>query len=255
MRLLLALALLACSNSTAPKSRPPVLAAWSSSLTQGPIPLQVMTLDVRQSRQYTGFVADASVLSFAKTHPGQLYINGDEPDQQCVKPEDYAVLYHDWTQAIKAVDPKARFSPAGFAEPNSSCSGVHSTQYASQFVGAYKTMYGAEPPVSEWRFHDFGLAHEKDVDGWWADVQAEVEWSQDHGAPMVLGSWGFISWDEPIDAYVAHLQRAITLIKREPRIVQAVWWHYDNVGTPHYLIESDGLLTAEGQIYAEESSK
>ncbi len=95
--------------------------AWSQSYSSGPIQKQLFSLDTRQNRQYGGFIAYQSVLSFARANPGRLYINGDEPDQYCITPYDYADIYHDFVTAVRGADPTARVSPAGFAEPNYYC--------------------------------------------------------------------------------------------------------------------------------------
>jgi hypothetical protein len=95
--------------------------AWSQSYGSGPIQTQEFAIDSRQDRQWADFVAHPPVLSFASANPGRLYINGDEPDQYCLAPEDYAVMYHDFVEAIRGADPTARVSPAGFAEPNDRC--------------------------------------------------------------------------------------------------------------------------------------
>lgn len=84
-------------------------------------------------RQYAGSSPIATVLEFAAAHPGKLYVHDDEPDQYCVPPATYAQSYHDFVTQIRAVDPTAKFSPAGFAEPNGECGGIHSVHYAEMF--------------------------------------------------------------------------------------------------------------------------
>jgi hypothetical protein len=235
--------------------------AWSQNYYSSPIRTQMFALDTRLLRQYTGFYADQSVLDFAAAHPGQIYINGDEPDQSCITPYDYAGIFHDFVAAVRAVDPTARFSNGGFADPNDQCtptpgepyrSSMHYTSYATDFYSAYVQRYGVAPPVSEWRFHNFaqwlGVG---DLTTWWSQVNAAAAWSLSHGANMVLGSWGFIGWNEPTSDYQEHLKRAMGLLMNDTRINEAVYWSYELWGGfPHYLANSDGSLTAEGQTYA-----
>ena len=143
------------------------LVAWSRSFASDPIQTQNFSLDSRQNRQYGGWWPEENVLAFAVANPGRLYINGDEPDQWCIDPHEYAGMYKLFVDKVRSVDPKARFSPAGFAEPNDKCCTEgdeacrqrnHSTGYAQRFYDAYVQRYGGPPPVDEWRFHDFGLA-------------------------------------------------------------------------------------------------
>ena len=236
--------------------------AWSQSYSSSPIQTQMFALDTRQDRQYGGFAPYLSVLSFASANPGRLYINGDEPDQYCIAPDDYASIYHDFVAAVRDADPTARFSPAGFAEPNYYCcpppaeepclSSMHSIGYADQFYNAYVQRYGVAPPVNEWRFHDFGLAFAiGDVSGWWSRVDNEAAWSVSHGANMVLGAWGFLGWSEPVSAYREHLKQAIGRLISDKRINGAVYWSYEPwKDSPRYLANDDGSLTPEGQTYA-----
>jgi len=235
--------------------------AWSQSYSSSPIQTQIFALDTRQERQYADWWADQSVLSFARANPGRLYIDGDEPDQYCVAPYDYAGMYHDFVAAVRGADPTARFSPAGFAEPNHYCcpdpgeepciSSMHSISYADQFYNAYVQRYGVAPPVNEWRFHDFGVSFATgDVNGWWSRVDKEAAWSVAHGANMVLGSWGFIGWREPESAFQETLKQAIGRLMNDKRINGAAYWsHGPWVNSPHYLVNGDGSLTPEGQTY------
>ena len=237
--------------------------AWSQSYSSSPIQTQMFALDTRQDRQYAAFTADQSVLSFASANPGQLYINGDEPDQACIAPYDYAGIYHDFVAAVRGADSTARFSPAGFTEPNHYCcpppgeepclSSMHSISYADQFYNAYVQRYDVAPPVNEWRFHDFALSFAVgDVNGWWSRVDSAAAWSVSHGANMVLGSWGFIGWSEPTSAFQEHLKQAIGRLMNDKRINGAAYWSHEPwVDSPRYLVNVDGSLTPEGQTYVD----
>ena len=236
--------------------------AWSQSHSSSPIRTQMWALDTRQNRQYGGWWPNPTLLSFAKANPGRLYINGDEPDQYCTEPYEYAGIYKNFVEAVRAEDPTARFSPAGFAEPNDRCCPVpadepcrqrmHSIGYADQFYNAYLQRYGEAPPVDEWRFHDFGLAFATgDLNGWWSRVNEEATWSVAHGAKMVLGGMGFHGWKEPAPEYQEHLKQAIGRVMNDTRINEAVYWSYESwVGEAHYLANGDGSLTSAGQTYA-----
>lgn len=238
-----------------------VFVAWSENYSASPaIQMQLFSLDARQDRQFVDFYVTPAVLAFARANPGRLYIDGDEPDQYCVAPYDYAGTYHDFVAQIQSADPTARFSPAGFAEPNYKCcpeedlqcyAHKHSASFADQFYNAYVQRYGVAPRVDEWRLHDFGLGFRQgDIDGWWDEVSRMAAWSEAHGAHMVLASWGFMGWREDAAAYQEHMKQAMGRIMNDPRIVGAVYWSYQQwLGNPHYLVNADGSLTPEGQTY------
>ena len=235
--------------------------AWSQSYGSGPIQTQVFALDSRQDRQYADWYADQSVLAFARANPGRLYIDGDEPDQFCTTPYDYAGIYHDFVAGVRSADPTARVSPAGFAEPNYHCcpppgdepciSTMHSIGYADQFYNAYIQRYGVAPPVNEWRFHDFGISFAVgDVNGWWSRIDKDAAWSVSHGANMVLGTWGFTGWREPASDFQEHMKQAIGRLMNDKRINGAVYWSYQPwIYSPHYLANGDGSLTSDGETF------
>jgi hypothetical protein len=235
--------------------------AWSDSYAPGSIQMQLFSLDSRQDRQYVDWWVNPQTLAFAAANPGRLYIDGDEPDQTCMAPADYAVMYHDFVTAIRGADRTARVSPAGFAEANYHCcpppgvepciSDLHSIGYATQFYNAYIKLYGGPPPVDEWRFHDFGISIQiGDVSAWWSRVQTLASWSVAHGANMVLATWGFTNWSESQAAHQEHMKQAMGLIMSDSRILGAVYWSYQPwVYSPYYLANSDGSLTPSGQTF------
>lgn len=236
--------------------------AWSQRYSDSPIQTQMFALDGRQDRQFSGFYPDPSVMDFARANPGRLYIHGDEPDQWCFDPYEYAGMYHAFVQQVRTADPTARVSPAGFAEPNGRCCPEesmapcwvlkHSISYAEQFWDAYIRRFGAPPRVDEWRFHDFGITFGTgDMAGWWARVDRLAAWSVLHGANMVLGGWGFHGWREPLPDFQEHMKQAIGLISNDGRINGAVYWSYEPwIESPRPLVNEEGSLTAEGQTHA-----
>jgi hypothetical protein len=213
-------------------------------------------------RQFVNWYTDAATLAFARANPGRLYILGDEPDQYCTSPSDYAGMYHEFVVSIRGADPTARLSPAGFSEPNGHCcpdpevrcSNIHGIAYAQNFYDAYVQRFGAAPPVDEWRFHDFGVVFDAgDLNGWWARIDAEASWSVAHGANMVLGGWGFHGWPakESSALFQEHLKQAMGRLINDKRINGAAYWSYEPwVESPRPLANADGSLTTEGQTYA-----
>ena len=234
--------------------------AWSKSYSSSPIQSQLFALDPRQDRQYADWWPDQNVLSFASAYPGRLYIVGDEPDQSCMDPAEYAGIYHYFVTTVRRTDPSARFSPAGFTEPNKECcppgdtachARMHSIGYADQFYNAYVQRYGTAPLVHEWRFHDFAISFaDGDIAGWWSRVDAQAAWSVAHGANMVVGAWGFIRWEQPSSSFQEYVKQAMGRISSDKRINGAVYWHRDReLNAAHYLMNSDGSLTPEGQTF------
>ncbi len=246
------------SSITAPSE--PFFIAWSyEPFRTSPIQTQATSMNPGQYRIYTGFSATPELLSFASTYPGRLYIHGDEPDQACMAPYDYAGYYKPYVDAILAVDPTAKFSPAGLAEPNAYCcppgdtacyNSMHSTSYAQKFYDQYIARYGVPPRVNEWRFHNLGLNPVNDYATWKSQVQAMAAWSVAHGAPMYLGSWGFLWWSQPQAQLLSHVHDAMEFLMADGRINGAAWWSYEDTSTPRYLKNSDGSLTPEGERYA-----
>lgn len=235
--------------------------AWSQSHSSSPIQTQTFALDARQERQYVDWYPNQAVFSFARANPGRIYILGDEPDQWCMAPDAYAAMYQNFVSQIRAVDPTARLSPAGFAEPNAKCCPpedkechvrMHSISYAERFYNAYIQSYGTPPPVDEWRFHDFALRYAVgDVEGWWAAVDRAAAWSVAHGANMFVGAWGFLGWKEPIADYQEHIKQGMGRLMNDSRINGAAYWAYKSwAGEAHFLAYDDGSLTPQGQTYA-----
>lgn len=233
---------------------------WSLSYSSTPYQLQVFELDARQIKQYAEF-ADAPTLAFARANPGRLYIHSDEPDQYCIAPSAYAQAYHAFVANIRSVDPSARFSPAGVAEPNARCcpdendqackESMHSIGYMQQFYDAYIQRYGVAPTVNEWRFHEFGIVYPVgDIAAWWARIDKLASWSVSHGANMSLGSWGFLGWKVPEPEYLEYLKKAMGRLINDPRINEATYWSYEQLtGNWHYLKNPDGSLTGVGKTY------
>ena len=235
--------------------------AWSRGHSSNPINTQTFALDARQERQYADLWADEPVINFARANPGRLYIVGDEPDQWCIAPTQYADIYHSFVEGVRGTDPTARFSPAGFSEPNDRCCPVpadepcrakmHSISYAQQFYDAHVQQFGVPPRVDEWRFHDFGISYSSgDLDGWWSRVDQAAAWSVAHGAKMILGAWGFHGWRDPVPVFQEHMKQAMGRLASDDRIIGAVYWSYEPwIESPRPLVNDAGSLTAEGQTY------
>lgn len=206
------------------------------------ISVQLSGLDTRQERQYTCTASLAG--QFALAHPGQLYIACDEPDIYGTTPHDYAIWYHDFISVVRAADPLARFSPAGFALTSP---GLHFTEYAQAFSDEYKQLYGTVPPVDEWRFHAF-ICNPADIAWWKQKVNQASVWSAAHGAKMTLGSFG-MPCVTPAPDIRPTMQVMHDFVEADPNIMSAVWWSMDWYGSPHTLKVPGGSLSQEGELY------
>lgn len=240
--------------------------AWSlSGATLGNrhgIPIQVLDRNAAQEREFYAIAVNGTdlpwdaygsqpVTSHAAAHPGRLWIVGDEPDQTHIRrvpASEYADMYHKFVEAVRGVDPSARFSPAGFAQVrNNGEPGVtHGVDYAEEFVQAYRTTYHEDPPVAEWRFHAMNM----DNATWQAEVKSSVEWAQRHGAPTVIGSVQSVDM-AAVMGYVK--DQSSWLYGTGPNgswnasgwITSMGWWTYDwDAG--QVLVDGSGNLNARG---------
>jgi hypothetical protein len=225
--------------------------------------------DVREERQFLPCNEAAptcapnilpQVVAFAAAHRGHLYVLGDEYTGYCtyatshlpvppggtnpgfpyctkITPQFYAAWYHQFVSAVRAVDPTARFAPAGLA--------MDQTLDAQLFYIHYQMMYGTPPPVSEWRFHGGLLTPLTQV----SDTAA---WSVTYGAPM---TWVIGFWDRPETDLSAQLNTQLAYASSDSRIGQVTYFSYDwsttahTYYTQHNLVDGSGNLTPNGLVY------
>jgi hypothetical protein len=218
------------------KGLPNNVPGWNASRD---IPLTGHNLDVREERQFLAcnhagqggcvnqFLPQS--VAFAQAHPGHLYVLGDEYTGHCivddhpdpancdrVTPQLYAIWYHQFTQAILAVDPTARFAPAGLA--------VTQTGVAETFRLYYQVAYGAPPPVYEWRFHGGELGPAWGIPESWTDVQNAAAWSVARGATMTWVFGFFYRNDPDLSAQANNL---MALANADSRIGHVSFYSYD----------------------------
>ncbi len=204
-----------------------------------------------------GFSPDPS--DSARANPTCLFALGDEPNSAPPfywSPDEYAYGYDRFVEAVKTGSSSARVSPGGFILRNPNDPGGDG--YAEKFYEA-KTA-----PVDEWRFHHFyyppgmGNATDPDYLQWAADIPIAAKWSIDHGAPMVLGSFGSPFTPDSMDMR-EYQKKAMQLVLADSRIVEAVWWTYDFTKTTpaynggyHSLLKYDGSgLTLDGELFVQ----
>ena len=72
-------------SAAAARDSQPFFTAWAQNrYIARPVPTQIGGLDDRMYRIRTTMWVTDDIVRFAAAHPGHLYFNGDEPDQQCV---------------------------------------------------------------------------------------------------------------------------------------------------------------------------
>lgn len=183
--------------------------------------------------------------TFASSNPGRLYVVWDEPGQRGITPLAYADFYRRTVEGIRAVDPTARFSPAGF-ERDIGQGGAHWTAYAESFISAYRGLYHEDPPVSEWRFN---VQDASPYSTWETAVAQAVTFARSRGAPLVV-SFGFPNTASTASVLSDQVTQ-MSHLKANPWVVTGVWFSYDVVepGTSHLLVDSGGNLTPEGTAF------
>lgn len=95
----------------------------------------------------------------ALRYPGGVWIIGNEPDviwQDNVTPERYAEAYHDFYQALRAMDPSARIAAGGVSQATPLRLG-----YLDRVLEAYHSRYGDRMPVDVWTVHAFVLREQR----------------------------------------------------------------------------------------------
>jgi hypothetical protein len=238
--------------------------AWALHWNSVHIPLVRIdgVLDVRQERQVNGCnmatwpssgcvsVLLPQVKAFAAQFPGHHYVIGDEYTGHCVNhgadpytcqritPEMYGAWYHQFVTEVSSVDSTARFSPAGL--------GLGETGVAEQFRLWYLSTYGAEPPVTEWRFHGGDYVT-------WAQVDYAAGWAAARGKQMV---WVTGMFQRPEPDLSAHLASLLSLANADPRIAAVTYFSLDIgtsapgvIYTQHNLVDPSGNLTPAGSVY------
>jgi len=144
--------------------------------TNAPLPLSgaqyVQMLRIKQDKigctylnsyKVSPELTNAALGAVVASHPGALWIVGNEPDRgpnpgECVGgqddtfPEIYARAYHDAYTFIKRRDPTARISVAGLVEVTPG-----RLQYWDKVWQAYQQTYGERIPVDVWNMHLYVL--------------------------------------------------------------------------------------------------
>jgi hypothetical protein len=208
------------------------------------------------------------IAQIATAHPGSLWLLGNEPDSlyqgNPILPEVYAVLYHDYYDYIKDVDPTALLANGGIVQPTP-CR----LAYLDIVYDRYLAAYGKAMPVDVWNTHaftlrevygswgastppgvdpscgiDYAVLDADDVDVFLKNIKAMRIWMQERGyqeKPLIVSEYGILwpAWFAPqfTPARVSHFMTRtfdLFLDTKEPeigypaddnRLVQAWAWY------------------------------
>ena len=217
-------------------------AAWAGATrAQHGIRLQRGGVRSDQRRHYIHLPFDEdAVAAEAKRFPHGTFFLYDEPDGDgAIGADEYARIYAKFVSSIRSGSATAHASPAGFVYPDS----IH---YIDKFYDACRAR---NIRIDEWRFHtDYGPSAD-DYEKWELDVATARDWAVARGARMVL-VWACHKTVSEGDDMLDHLSKAMDMISNDNSIVEAVWWAY-NRADHHNLINPDGTLTADGQLFVQ----
>jgi hypothetical protein len=133
--------------------------------------------------------------SMVDSHPGSLWLVGNEPDciwQDNLLPEDYAHVYHGIYTAIKGWDSTALVSPGGIVQPT-----PLRLQWLDLVLDEYETFYGEKMPVDVWNIHNAILREYSYLCdpalAWGADIPP--------GFDQCMGEWREVEDNDRLDIF------------------------------------------------------
>ena len=144
-------------------------AGWHISCQRGEDPVLSAGMECAQLLGYTGGVDEnnlALVRQIAASHPGMLWLLGNEPDviwQMNATPEEYARLYHNVYEAIKGADPTSQVAIGAVSQVT-----PLRLRYLEEIMAAYAEAYGRSMPVDVWNIHLAILREERGT--WGVDI-------------------------------------------------------------------------------------
>jgi hypothetical protein len=134
---------------------------------------QIIRVGARISPDY------ATIRQIAAAQPGSLWLIGNEPDciwQDNVRPEIYAVQYHDLYAWLKDADPTCQVAIGGVVQAT-----PLRLEWLDRVWNAYLQAYGEEMPVDVWNVHNFILQERRG--SWGCDIPPGI----DAGVGMTYG--------------------------------------------------------------------
>ena len=111
------------------------------------------------------------IRKIARDHPGMVWVIGNEPDntlQDNLAAEDYALVFHDVSVALKDEDPSAKIAMGAVTQPS-----PLRLEYLDRVLQQYQSRYGEKLPVDWWTVHAYVLREE--VNSWGAGIPVGIE--------------------------------------------------------------------------------
>lgn len=108
----------------------------------------------------------ARLQEIVRHNPGGLWLVGNEPDviwQGKSTPQEYATVYHDVYELVKAADPTSQVAVGGISTVT-----PLRLRYLEAVLAAYKQAYGQPMPVDVWNIHLAILREERGA--WGVDI-------------------------------------------------------------------------------------
>jgi len=144
-------------------------AGWYLSCINGENPLQPAGIECAQLVVVTGDgyrPAAASLQDMARSHPGRLWLVGNEPDviwQGNATPQEYARVYHEIYLLLKEADPSCQVAIGAVSQVT-----PLRLRYLEEVLAAYDAAHGQPMPVDVWNIHVAILREERD--SWGVDI-------------------------------------------------------------------------------------
>lgn len=115
--------------------------------------------------------AKSDLKKLVRRYRGNTWIIGNEPDnpwQDNIPAEDYAVYYHELYHLIKSIDPSAKIAIGAITQPT-----PLRLAYLDEVLNTYQEMYHTTLPVDWWTIHAYILREEND--SWGAGIPARMD--------------------------------------------------------------------------------
>ncbi len=169
--------------------------------------------------QVTVRPSKATIAQIAAAHPGSLWLMSNEPDSfyqgDPILPEVYAIVYHDFYEYIKGLDPTALIANGGIVQPTP-CR----LAYLDIVWDTFLETYGTPLPVDVWNIHAFILREVynswgastppgvdpscamnytveegDDIGIFWDNIKAMRAWMKERGyqdRPLIISEYGVL---------------------------------------------------------------
>ncbi|HIC89458.1 MAG TPA: hypothetical protein EYP04_08660 [Anaerolineae bacterium] len=202
--------------------------------------------------------ARANWAAVMRADRGAWWAVGNEPNdpyQDHQTPEAYAVFYHDFVLAARAVDPSVRLIPAGVANAD--------WQWAEAFRQAHWERYGYWPVLDGWNIHNYLLEDDVDpydVGEFQQRIVAFRDWMArigDANKPLFLSEFGVLYGNgccgrpvDPPEWTVDFMQQTVQWLATTDYVQYWAWFASNTRGQYNGdLFDDEGRLTVYGRAY------